>query len=141
MVSGGPTALITLLQVSEYSANVLFWLCVISMVAMIGGIIGWRLYMAAKRDAAEPISAHDPMTIETLQAMRDRNEISDEEFRTLRQTLLRRMGAFEEADDVDADDDAAGGTEEVSSEQADEADSEDVDGEQDAEDDDSLDKP
>ena len=68
---------------------ILYWLAVIVIVSVVIGLIAFWLYRRTKSQWTEDRS-QEPLSLDALQAMRDAGELSDEEFKQLRNALVRR---------------------------------------------------
>ena len=74
------------------ATGLLLRLGVISVIAMVIGVVGWRLYRRAKTDAEKPTPVGGGLSLDALRAMYDRGELSEEEFKVARAAVLRAMG-------------------------------------------------
>lgn len=90
------------------ATGILIRLGMISLLSVVTGLVAWRLYRRWKQEAEDASSFRETLSLDGLRAMRDRGELTDPEFRTLRDSMLKQAGAFESEDaeeDSNEDDD------------------------------------
>lgn len=80
------------------ATTILIRLGLITVLSVATGLIAWRLYVRWKRQADDPSSFRESLSLDGLRAMRERGELTEDEFRILRDTMLKQIGAFDEDD-------------------------------------------
>ena len=76
------------------TADVHVPLAIISAVAAVLGVVFWRMHRRAKANVDAPTPRGGGLSLDALRAMRDRGEMTDEEFRITRAAVLRTMGVL-----------------------------------------------
>ena len=80
--------MVTLAQSTSSTSEALFWIGLLILVVLLGGIV---VFWLRRRLFADDRASADPGSIlESMRAMRDSGEMSDDEFRQARDALVRR---------------------------------------------------
>lgn len=86
---------ITLAQKSltpEQSTEILFWLAVIVVFAMVVGIAGWLIYRRLRK-SGEPEPDDGGLTLSDMRRLYEAGEMSHEEYQSVRQKIIGKTQA------------------------------------------------